>query len=183
MSIMTDPYALLGIATTATAEEITAAYRTLAQIYHPDRYADAPERVRAEATARMQALNAAYAVARRGEAVGTTPPTPSRRPGASETAAPLRVRYVDGAKAYHRGDVSPLGMGSAAGDGTRCARLDDELGRWLEVQQRSAGVAAQKRYRTWDDRQRMRYAADVGCSTVPRERAAAFAMACPECRP
>lgn len=65
----TDPYAVLGVSPRASVDEITAAYRTLAQIYHPDRYVDAPENVQREAERRMQELNQAYSLARKGAPV------------------------------------------------------------------------------------------------------------------
>ena len=55
-----NPYQALGVPRTASLPEITAAYRTMAQIFHPDRYAEAPEPVRLEAERRMKELNDAY---------------------------------------------------------------------------------------------------------------------------
>ena len=60
-----NPYQALGVPPTATTAEITAAYRTMAQIFHPDRYAEAPEPVRLEAERRMKELNRAYDFARK----------------------------------------------------------------------------------------------------------------------
>lgn len=60
-----NPYQALGVAPTASPEELTAAYRTMAQLFHPDRYAEAPENVRREAERRMKELNDAYDFARR----------------------------------------------------------------------------------------------------------------------
>lgn len=60
------PYEFLGVSPNASVEEITAAYRTLAQIYHPDRYAGCAENVKLEAERRMQDLNEAYDLARSG---------------------------------------------------------------------------------------------------------------------
>lgn len=48
-----DPYQVLGVQRTATAEEITTAYRSLAQAEHPDKGGD---------TARMQDINRAFAL-------------------------------------------------------------------------------------------------------------------------
>ena len=49
-----DPFAVLGVAPNASAEEVAAAYRSLAKRWHPDR-ADGPQAAR-----RMAEINAAY---------------------------------------------------------------------------------------------------------------------------
>lgn len=64
-----DPYQALGVPATASKSELTAAYRTMAQLFHPDRYAEAPEPVRLEAERRMKELNDAYAYARKATPV------------------------------------------------------------------------------------------------------------------
>lgn len=64
-----NPYQALGVPPTATASELTAAYRTMAQLFHPDRYAEAPENVRREAERRMKELNDAYEFARKASPV------------------------------------------------------------------------------------------------------------------
>lgn len=55
-----DCYEVLGVAPTATPDEIRAAYRRLARRYHPDLHAGDGHGAEAEAEARMQAINAAY---------------------------------------------------------------------------------------------------------------------------
>ncbi len=50
-----DPYRVLGVSETATDEEITAAYRRLARVYHPDLNGGSPE-----AEEKMKELNTAY---------------------------------------------------------------------------------------------------------------------------
>ena len=73
-----DPYDVLGVSKNASSSEIAEAYRTLAQIYHPDRYVGAPEDVRQEAERRMKELNEAYKAAKdspRARARGGAPTT------------------------------------------------------------------------------------------------------------
>lgn len=64
-----DPYQALGVPPTAIKSEVTAAYRTMAQLFHPDRYAEAPEHVRLEAERRMKELNDAYNFVRKATPV------------------------------------------------------------------------------------------------------------------
>ena len=59
-----DPFAVLGLAPTASRREITEAYRALAREHHPDRHAKSSARRRREAERRMQELNEAYRLAR-----------------------------------------------------------------------------------------------------------------------
>ena len=63
------PYEVLGVSPKASPKEITEAYKTLAQIFHPDRFAGSPEHVKAEAERRMKNLTQAYALARKGGGV------------------------------------------------------------------------------------------------------------------
>ena len=60
------PYEVLNVGPKAKPAEITTAYRILAQIFHPDRFADAPEAVQKEAARRMSELNEAYSFFRNG---------------------------------------------------------------------------------------------------------------------
>ena len=60
-----DPHATLGLAASATPEEVAAAYRALAKRWHPDHVGDRPGAAR-----RMAEINAAYDLLRGG--VGTT---------------------------------------------------------------------------------------------------------------
>lgn len=61
-----DPYAILGVSPHATAEEIDAAYRRAAQLYHPDKHGAATSEVREEAERRMKVLNEARRLAKEG---------------------------------------------------------------------------------------------------------------------
>jgi DnaJ-class molecular chaperone len=60
------PWEVLGVSPKATRVEITRAYRVLAYIFHPDRYADSPPEVQHEAERRMAQVNKAYELAKRG---------------------------------------------------------------------------------------------------------------------
>jgi curved DNA-binding protein CbpA len=55
-----DPYLVLGVARTATAAEIRAAYRTLGARYHPDRHQGNP--LEELASAKMAEINRAYEI-------------------------------------------------------------------------------------------------------------------------
>lgn len=73
-----DPFAVLGVAPNASAEEVAAAYRSLAKRWHPDRV-EGPQAAR-----RMAEINAAYDLlrserwlARRGRSDPPPAPTPA----------------------------------------------------------------------------------------------------------
>ena len=55
---MNDPYAVLGVSSSASEEEIKRAYRDLVKKYHPDNYANNPLADLAEA--KMKEVNEAY---------------------------------------------------------------------------------------------------------------------------
>ena len=57
---------MLGVDPKASRAEVVEAYRTLVQIFHPDRHQSSPEAVRAEVERQMKQLNEAYATVRRG---------------------------------------------------------------------------------------------------------------------
>jgi hypothetical protein len=65
-----DPYAVLGVKPGVPAEELTAAYRSQAKRWHPDRNGDE------ESVRRMAQVNAAYDLLR----AGGESPAPSARP-------------------------------------------------------------------------------------------------------
>lgn len=192
LAMSDDPYVMLGLSRTSSSAEITEAYRTLAQIYHPDRYTDASDRVRAEANKRMQALNAAYEQVKRAAPPvqpPTTPPTPSPPPPRppERSAADVTVLYVDGSPRYHSGSVAPLGFSreweqvQRLADATRCAKLDTELRDWFELQRTNADMSARALYSSWTDEAQAAYAARLGCTTVPWSKARSFGLPCPDC--
>ena len=61
-----DPYQVLEIAPGATREEIEAAYKRLARIYHPDRHASQDASAQQRAVIRMRELNEARDLLRKG---------------------------------------------------------------------------------------------------------------------
>lgn len=60
-----DPYVVLGLAPSATWEEISAAHRRLAKLHHPDRLLNATEEERENGDRRIRELNIAYMELRR----------------------------------------------------------------------------------------------------------------------
>jgi hypothetical protein len=65
MASSPDPYQTLGLAPSATDAELRAAYRRLVQLHHPDHNGGSPESAR-----RFEAVQEAYAEARRLRAAG-----------------------------------------------------------------------------------------------------------------
>lgn len=67
---MKDPYQVLGVAPTATDEEIKTAYRNLARKYHPDKYRDSD--LADLASEKMKEINEAYDEIKKMRASGST---------------------------------------------------------------------------------------------------------------
>ena len=80
--VESDPWNVLGLDRGASASDVNAAYRRLAEIYHPDRYQGTRENVRAEAARRMGDLSAAVQAIRAGLS------TPRESPGPATSEPP-----------------------------------------------------------------------------------------------
>ena len=85
-AVARDPYEILGIARDATLAEAKAAYRTLAELFHPDRLGSVRDEVRAEGVRRMREANEAM------RAVRATLGRPLRASGHEQAAEPKRKR-------------------------------------------------------------------------------------------
>lgn len=57
---------VLGLGESATPEQIKEAYRAIAQVYHPDKWADKPQNLQDLAAELMREANAAYAFLGKG---------------------------------------------------------------------------------------------------------------------
>jgi len=121
-----DPWKVLGLARTATAEEAQRAYRSLAKLHHPD--------VHGGDAAAFQALQAAYQRVSVGGGAGgaddplgappsTEPEAPPRSPGRRR---PDRLQYQQ----LHEWWILSAGWRSAADS----ERFADWLARWLALE-------------------------------------------------
>ncbi len=109
----TDPYAVLGVAPSASDEEVRAAYRTRSMLLHPDLHQGRPEHVRREAERAMTQLTEAYEAALAGRKHGSPraaaeAPTPFYRLGrlaarARTTRVAAEAGEQDGGFAYRLG--------------------------------------------------------------------------------
>ncbi|HEY2319669.1 MAG TPA: J domain-containing protein [Solirubrobacteraceae bacterium] len=79
MAALPDPYETLGVAPSATDAELRAAYRRLVQRHHPDHNGGSPESAR-----RFEAVQEAYAEARRRRAGTRASGRPAAAAGATE---------------------------------------------------------------------------------------------------
>ncbi len=103
-----DPYRVLGVSPKASRSEVTEAYRTLVQIFHPDRHQSSSEAVRAEVERQMKQLNEAYAVVR-----GRLPPPGKNGSDAVGGGRPSGIANIRSAA---------LWVGTAPGSWARTAR-------------------------------------------------------------
>lgn len=70
---MVDPYAVLGIAPSASDEEVRTAYRARSLLLHPDLHQGRPDHVRLEAERAMTQLTEAYETVLRRREGGQAP--------------------------------------------------------------------------------------------------------------
>jgi len=89
MTSANDAYDVLGINADASDDDIKAKYRQLAEIFHPDRFAEARPSVRAEALTRMSELNNAMAEITRQRTRDTA--RTRTEPGATSAGPPIVV--------------------------------------------------------------------------------------------
>jgi hypothetical protein len=89
---MAEAHEILGVTPDATVSEIRRSYRTLAHIYHPDRFDSAPDDVLVEASRRMQEVNQAYNEMQGGKLVYWELPHWTHRQRATLTEQLLRAR-------------------------------------------------------------------------------------------
>ena len=109
---MNDPYVTLGVAKTASDEEIKKAYRELARKYHPDNYANNP--LADLAQEKMKEINEAYDAIEKERASGGSAyqyqtysdPTYTYSQSTGSTSGPFR----DAREAINSGDLSRAEM-------------------------------------------------------------------------
>lgn len=104
-----DPYKVLGLTSLASREEVVAAYRALAQRYHPDRHTDSSESTRREAEQRMRELNQAFVRLKKG---GWAPAMPQSQVQAGW--APDPVTEAEARRRAHRAAREHVAQARAA---------------------------------------------------------------------
>lgn len=142
----TDPYAVLGVSPSATADELRAAYRARSLLLHPDLHRERPEHVRREAERAMAQLTDAYRAARepagraagrrvagapggRGSGAGAYTGTAGASGGGAHSggAAPSAFRRLG--RLASRAGVARLAADAAERDGGLAYRLGWLVGR------------------------------------------------------
>ena len=104
---MNDPYAVLGISSNASDEEVKTAYRNLAKKYHPDNYASAPD-VAQLAAEKMSQVNEAYDAIVSARKNGTPVGSPSNAGTSSKSASGSDYGSFQGSQHTDFADVRNL---------------------------------------------------------------------------
>lgn len=129
-------YRALGLTPGASLDEVKIAYRDLAQVWHPDRFADNP-RLRDKAATTLKHINEAYAVLR-----DHRPPPPPAAPLAQVTPSPPFP-------AAHRGPRHPAAMAYGSVRGGLFTGSMRAMQRSLNVLRPSATYARRPTRRPW----------------------------------
>ena len=105
-----DPFAVLGVASTASVDELRSAYRARSLLLHPDLHHGRPDHVRREADRAMTQLTQAYeeAVAQRTGGAGRPPGSQAPRGAGGESAA-YRFGRLAGRRSRLARDASVAG--------------------------------------------------------------------------
>ena len=125
------PYEVLNVGPKAKPAEITAAFRVLAQIFHPDRFIDAPAAVQREAARRMSEVNEAYAFFRNGSKGESS--TARVRAARAAAGVPWHEQVRSRAAAEARAKEARRAREQAAPNGQAVARPRTSGGRKLAL--------------------------------------------------
>lgn len=126
---MKDPYQILGVAPTATDDEVKSAYRALARKYHPDKYRDSD--LAEMAGEKMKEINAAY--------------DEIQKMRAGKTAG----QSTYGGQSYGQSYGQSQGQSYQSGNPYITARQLINLGRVMEAEQVLSTVPAADRGAEW----------------------------------
>ena len=101
--MITDPYLVLGVSSTASDDEIKQAYRTLARKYHPDKYANTD--LAEMANEKMKEVNAAYEEIQRRRKAGDTGGASYTQTGGSTYSGQGSAAYASIRACINGGDL------------------------------------------------------------------------------
>lgn len=107
-------YRVLGLPRTASREEVHAAYRDLAQVWHPDRFQHS-ERLRAKADRNFARINEAYEMLKDHEpstAPGPTSPVTATLDTVRDLGDILQTAFVGSPAGRARRRMEVLGLGT-----------------------------------------------------------------------
>ncbi|MBO5670233.1 MAG: J domain-containing protein, partial [Clostridia bacterium] len=101
--MITDPYKVLGVSSTASDDESKQAYRTLARKYHPDKYANTD--LAEMANEKMKEVNAAYEEIQRRRKAGDTGGASYTQTGGSTYSGQGSAAYASIRACINGGDL------------------------------------------------------------------------------